>query len=125
MKISIRKWGGEIDLSSPSLATSFEFVSLWTAESDNARLARLCAGALGACLDHTRKLPKYRAGKSSPLDYGHTCLDRLLNEGITASVIYEEGVKALSFMAMKIPTESEVDEKANFSPSTNSDISTD
>ena len=125
MKISIRKWGGDLDLSSPSLATSFEFVSLWTSESDNARLARLCAGALGVCLDHVRKLPKYRAGKSSPLEYGHTCLDRLLSEGIVASVIYEEGVKALSFMATKIPTEQEVDEKANFTRSTSTDISTD
>jgi hypothetical protein len=125
MKISIRRWGGEINLTAPSLATSFEFVSLWTSESDNAQLARLCAGALGVCLDHTRKLPKYRPGKSSPLEYGHTCLDRFLSEGITASVIYEEGVKALGFMASKIPTESEVEEKANFTRSTNLDTSTD
>jgi hypothetical protein len=125
MKITIRKWGGELDMTAPSLATSFEFVSLWTAESDNASLARLCAGALGACLDHTRKLPKYRPGKSTPLDYGHTCLDRLLSEGIVASIIYEEGVKALSFMATKIPTEREVEEKANFTASTSMDTSTD
>ena len=43
MKINIKKLGGEIDLSSPSLATCFEFVSLWSAETDNAMLARLCA----------------------------------------------------------------------------------
>ena len=41
MKINIKKLGGEIDLSSPSLATCFEFVSLWSAETDNAMLARL------------------------------------------------------------------------------------
>lgn len=123
MKINISKWGGEIDLVSPSLATCFEFVSLWTSESDNAQLARLCSGALGACLDHTRKLPKYRAGSSNPREYGHKCLERLLETGVTASTIYEEGVKALSFMATKIPTEAEVDEKANFSSSQDPDIS--
>jgi hypothetical protein len=41
MKINIKKLGGEIELSSPSLATCFEFVSLWSAETDNAMLARL------------------------------------------------------------------------------------
>ena len=29
MKITIAKMGGEIEISSPSLATCFEFVSLW------------------------------------------------------------------------------------------------
>jgi len=125
MKVNISKWGGEIELVSPSLATCFEFVSLWTTESDNAQLARLCSGALGVCLDHTRKLPKYRAGSSNPRDYGHKCLDRLLESGVTASIIYEQGVTALSFMATKIPTEEEVDEKANFSSSPEPDISID
>ena len=46
MKINIKKLGGEIELSSPSLATCFEFVSLWSAETDNAMLARLCSGSM-------------------------------------------------------------------------------
>ena len=123
MKVNISKLGGEIDLVSPSLATCFEFVSLWTSESDNAQLARLCSGALGVCLDHTRKLPKYRPGSSDPKEYGHKCLERFLESGVTASIIYEQGVTALSFMATKIPTESEVDEKANFFSSQDQDIS--
>lgn len=125
MKVSISKWGGEIDLSCPSLATCFEFVALWTSESDNAELARLCSGALGVCLDHTKKLPKYRPGSSSPREYGHKCLDRLLEMGITASVVYEQGVTALSFMASRIPTQDEVEEKANFISTQDRDISTD
>ena len=64
MKINIKKLGGEIDLSSPSLATCFEFVSLWSAETDNAMLARLCAGSIGVCIDHTARLPKYRPYRS-------------------------------------------------------------
>lgn len=125
MKVNISKWGGEIGLVSPSLATCFEFVSLWTTESDNAQLARLCSGALGVCLDHTKKLPKYRPGSSNPREYGHKCLEKLLESGVTASIIYEQGVTALSFMATKIPTESEVEEKANFSSSQDPDISHD
>tara|TARA_E500000178_G_C17016207_1_gene753102 strand:+ start:1468 stop:1845 length:378 start_codon:yes stop_codon:yes gene_type:complete len=125
MKVNISKWGGEIGLVSPSLATCFEFVSLWTTESDNAQLARLCSGALGVCLDHTMKLPKYRPGSSNPREYGHKCLEKLLESGVTASIIYEQGVTALSFMATKIPTESEVEEKANFSSSHDPGISHD
>tara|TARA_B100000700_G_scaffold313751_1_gene399268 strand:- start:427 stop:810 length:384 start_codon:yes stop_codon:yes gene_type:complete len=123
MNVKIDKFGGEIDLESPSLATCFEFVALWTSESDNAQLARLCSGALGVCLDHTRKLPKYRPGRHSPREYGHKCLERLLEYGITASIIYEQGVTALSYMATKIPTEKEVEEKANFSSSLEPDTS--
>jgi len=125
MKINIKKLGGEINLSTPSLATCFEFVSLWSAETDNAMLARLCAGSIGVCIDHVAKLPKYRPNKHRPFEYGHLCLDRLLGEAVTASVIYEEGIKCLSFMSTKIPTEAEVDERANFSSTQKPDISTD
>ena len=125
MKINIKKLGGEIDLSSPSLATCFEFVSLWSAETDNAMLARLCAGSIGVCIDHTARLPKYRPNKYRASDFGHLCLDRLLGQGVTASVIYEEGIKCLSFMSTKIPTEQEVDERANFFSTREQDISTD
>ena len=122
MKINIKKLGGEIEITSPSLATCFEFVSLWTAEADNAMLARLCAGSIGVCIDHTARLPKYRPVKHRATDYGHNCLDRLLGQGVTASVIYEEGVKCLSYMSQKIPTENEVDERANFSSTPKEDI---
>ena len=125
MKINIKKLGGEIDLSSPSLTTCFEFDSLWSAETDNAMLARLCAGSIGVCIDHTARLPKYRPVKHRASDYGHNCLDRLLEQGVTASVIYEEGLKCLSFMSQRIPTETEVDERANFSSTQKQDISTD
>ena len=117
MQITIKKLGGEIEISSPSLATCFEFVSLWSAETDNAQLARLCAGSIGVCIDHTAKLPKYRPVKHRASDYGHLCLDRLLEMGVTASAIYEQGVKCLSFMSQRIPTEAEVDERATFSSS--------
>lgn len=125
MHINIKKLGGEVEISSPSLATCFEFVSLWSAETDNAQLARLCAGSIGVCLDHMARLPKYRPVKHRASDYGHTCLDRLLGLGVTASVIYEEGVKCLSYMSQKIPTEREVDERANFSSTQEPDTSTD
>jgi len=125
MNINIKKLGGEVEISCPSLATCFEFVSLWSAETDNAQLARLCAGSIGVCLDHMARLPKYRPVKHRASDYGHTCLDRLLGLGVTASVIYEEGVKCLSYMSQKIPTEREVDERANFSSTQEPDTSTD
>lgn len=125
MKISIKQLGGETEISSPSLAACFEFVSLWSSESDNAQLARLCAGAIGVCVDHLARLPKYRPVRHSATDYGYNCLDRLLEMGVTPSVVYEQGVKCLSFMSQKIPTEKEVDERANFSSTDEQVISTD
>lgn len=121
MNIIIKQLGGEIELSSPSLASCFEFVSLWTSETDNAQLARLCAGSIGVCVDHLARLPKYRPVRHRASDYGHLCLDRLLEMGVTPSVVYEQGVKCLSYMSQRIPTEKEVDEKANFSSTQNPD----
>ena len=125
MNINIAKMGGETEISLPSLATCFEFVSLWSSEEDNAQLARLCAGSIGVCVDHLATLPKYRPSRHRAIDYGHNCLNRLLEIGVTPSVIYREGVKCLTHMSTQIPTEKEVNEKANFSSTPEQDILTD
>lgn len=115
MIINIPKFGGEIEIRSPNLATCFEFVSLWSTHGDNtAELARLCAGAIGVSIDHLAKLPKYNAAKHRPSSYGHICLDRMLSRGCSPSVIYQEGIKCLSVMTQQIPSQKEVDEKVNF-----------
>ena len=104
-----------------SLAICMEFVSIW-GSAENARLLRLCAGALGVYLDHESILPRYRAIKSSPLEYGFTILDRLLSKGVTGEKIYELGSLCLVDMAKAIPTSEEVERKEDFLASTNSDI---
>lgn len=125
MKVFFRKYGGEIDLRAPKIATCFEYVTLWSSSGeDTAQLGRVCAGALGVCLDYKAIFPRYRAGKMSAMEYGHLMLDRLLSEGITGTAVFREGVKCLQFMTERIPTQKEVDERANFSSSPDMDIST-
>jgi hypothetical protein len=41
-------------------------------------------------------------------------MDRLLDSGVTASEIFDHGVQCLVAMAEKLPTESEVEDTANF-----------
>ena len=109
---------GQYDTTKPeSLAICFEFTSLWAGQTDSALIARLCAGAIGIYLDTKAILPKYRPFDQKPLEYGHKCLDRLLQRGVPPRRIYDAGAKCLADMAIQIPTEQEVKEQANFSPS--------
>ena len=121
MKITITKLGGEREIKSPSLATCFEFVSIWSTNTDMSMTARLCAGSLGVCLDHFAMLPKYKPSVHKPSDYGHLILDRLLEKGITPSDIFQQGSICLAFMASKIPTQEAVEEKINFTNALNGD----
>tara|TARA_R110002012_G_scaffold320165_1_gene542619 strand:- start:654 stop:1022 length:369 start_codon:yes stop_codon:yes gene_type:complete len=121
MEITIKKLGGRQQIQSPSLATCFEFVSIWSTNSDMAVTSRLCAGALGVCLDHLAILPKYKPAVHKPSNYGHLILDRLLEKGISPSAIFDNGTKCLSLMATKIPTQEDVEEEINFSSPPNGD----
>ena len=114
---------GQIETAQPqSLAVAFEFTSLWAGESDSSVIARLCAGAIGIYIDKSARLPKYRPFTHKPLEYGHTCLDRLLRANVLPTMIYEQGAKCLADMARQIPTEERVKEQANFTPSDVVDI---
>lgn len=122
MEINISKLGGRRSIKSPSLAICFEFVSVWSTNTDMSTTARLSAGSIGVCLDHLAILPKYKPSIHKPSNYGHLILDRLLEKGITPGEIFEEGTKCLSLMASKIPTQEAVEEKVNFSNAPNGDI---
>ena len=108
---------GQIETAKPeSLAVAFEFTSLWAGETDSSVIGRLCAGAIGIYIDKSARLPKYRPFVHKPLEYGHTCLDRLLKAGVLPAIIYNQGAKCLADMAKQIPTEKEVKEQVNFTP---------
>lgn len=96
-----------------SLATCLEFITLWSNE-DAVTLLRLCSGAIGIALDKEAIYPAYRPLKDSPLSYGRLMLERLLEDGIQASQIYQAGSASLVEFARQIPNEQEVEEKANF-----------
>ena len=122
MLLKLGSWGDLKAEAPQSLATCFEFVSLWAGEEDHATIGRLCAGALGLYLDAHKRLPKYRPLKQKPLEYGYLCLNRLLENGIPPNSIFEAGSLCLIDMAAKIPTEKEVEERENFSASHQGEI---
>jgi len=112
MHLKLAKWG-TVAAECPSLATCFEFVTSWTsATGDIAMLARICAGAIGAV--SKSRLPAYRPSVHKPSEYGHICLDRLLEAGMTLSTILKVGTKVLQYLAEQIPKEDEVEEEADF-----------
>jgi hypothetical protein len=114
MKIDLAKWG-EHELSPCSIAISFELVVSWTnATEDIAQLARICAAAIG--VTSKSRFPRYRPSVHRPSEYGHICLERLLEAGITSTTILQEGTKILQWMSTQLPTESEVETEADFLP---------
>lgn len=112
--MNLKKLGNHELITPNSLATCLDFVSLWGAEPNRAQLGRLCAAAVGCCVDHASILPKYPVASGDPLAYGHKIMDRLLKAGVAPSDIYELGSRCLLEMAQKLPTEDEVEAQANF-----------
>ena len=106
---------GKHDIVVPSsMATCWDFVAIWGGNPNQARLARLCAGAIGVCVDHAKCLPAYRVVDGDPIAYGHTIMDRLLAAGMTPGDVYGVGVECLIEMTKQIPTNDAVEDTANF-----------
>ena len=97
-----------------SLATCLDFVSVWGSTLNRAQLGRLCAAAIGVCVDHAKVLPAYKINTADPLSYGHKIMERLLESGVSPGEIYEVGAGLLLEMAHKLPTEDEVETESNF-----------
>lgn len=115
-KIQLGKLG-EKPIHPPGLGSCLEFVTLWaTHGTDPGLLARICSGAIGLCTDKAAILPKYRPSVHKPLDYGYICMERLLEKGITSSVIYSSGSNCLMLMSKQLPVEEEVEETMGFFP---------
>ena len=113
--INLKRLGSNIEIKPPDLGTCLEFVTLWvTSTGDSALLARLSAGAIGVCIDHAARLPKYKPAQHNPKEYGHVCHNRLLEYGITSGILYEEGAKCLSFMSEKLPSDEGIEEQKDF-----------
>ena len=98
-----------------SIATCLDFVAIWGSEPNRAQLGRLCAAAIAVSVDHKRVLPAYPLGNGDPIAFGYKILDRLLEAGVTPGKVYEMGSAVLVEMMKVIPSEKEVEERANFS----------
>lgn len=104
----------EVQFKKPrSLGVCMQFVALWAGSLDRAELVQLCAGAIGVCSNITG-IPHYRPSQGKPLDYGFACMEYLLEQGITATHIYEKGRECLVLMSSSLPSDEEVEDTANF-----------
>tara|TARA_Y100001973_G_C5188660_1_gene329472 strand:- start:1069 stop:1437 length:369 start_codon:yes stop_codon:yes gene_type:complete len=117
MDVQLGKWGKLSGQPPKSLAIAFEFVTNWAGEENTAKICRLCAAAIGVYLDHLQKLPRYRATKETPSEYGYRCLEKMLAAGIPPKIIYEQGALLLAKMSTLIPQDEEVIEAENFTAS--------
>ena len=117
MDVELGTWGKLTGQPPKSLAIAFEFVTNWAGEENTAQICRLCAAAIGVYIDQMQKLPRYRATKETPGEYGYRCLEKLLAAGITPKTIYREGGKLLAHLSTLIPQDQEVTEAENFTAS--------
>ena len=83
----------------------------WNETATRAKLARLCAAAIGVCWDrkgNDKKPPLYDTTAADPIGYGGGVLDWLYKEGAAMSTVYEAGGVLMSHLFGAIPTEIEV-----------------
>jgi len=113
-KLDLKKLGTHEPQIPKSLAVCLDFISIWGSDPNRAQLGRLCAGAIAVCVDQAKCLPAYPTNTGDPISYGYKIMDRLLSAGVKPGYIYETGSDLLIKMMEKIPKESEVEEKANF-----------
>ena len=110
--IKLGKWG-DVKTSPPNLATCFEMVVSWTHVGDDvAQLARICSAAIGAVC--TERLPRYRPSVHKPSEFGHICLNSMLENGISSAIILQKGTEILQYMAKQLPNTEDVDSEADF-----------
>lgn len=113
MEITTKRFGA-IPAKTPNLATCFEIVLYWSGAQDNiAQLSRACAAALCICIDKP-PLPKYKPAIHKPDNFGHDCLQALLQTGETSQTIFEEGTKCLQLLSSKLPTDNETEDAKDF-----------
>lgn len=112
--LDLKKLGKHEGKIPSSIATCLDFVSIWGSDPNRAQLGRLCAAAIAVSVDHARILPAYPVASGDPIAYGYKILERLLENGVTPARVYEMGSSLLVEMIKVIPSEKEVEDKANF-----------
>ena len=109
---------GTVQVSQPgSFAVVSALCAEWNEKATRAKLARLCAAAIGVCWDKTnegRSPPRYDFVAADPVGYGGTVLDWLFQFGVPMSIVYDAGGGLITELFGMIPTESEVEAAENF-----------
>lgn len=103
---------GSVALVRPrSFVSCNDIVASWGAGLSRAHLARICAAAVGLCLEDA---PDYRVEVGDPVAYGGLVFDWLAGRGVSPSRVYEVGPPLISALSDFFPKEVEVTETQDF-----------
>ena len=101
-----------------SFAVISDLCAEWNENASRAKLARLCAAAVGACWDrqgNTTNPPRYDVTAADPVGYGGRVLDWLHGQAVPMSTVYDVGGNLIGQLFQAIPTEVEVTAVEDFS----------
>lgn len=114
MEIDLQKLGKHNIILPKSLAVMVDLTSVWAGGLNRAQLGRVCACAIAVGIDHTKRLPAYPVAEGDPIKFGFKVMERLLDNGVSISDIYDYGSKILVMMFEALPKEEQIEEQANF-----------
>lgn len=100
-----------------SYAAINDLCAEWVDTAGRAKLARLCAAAVGMCWDHDKadkSPPRYSVEAADPVAYGGAVLDWLYRYKVSPALVYPAGRELVEWLFGHIPTESEVAEVEDF-----------
>ena len=104
---------GTVEMSRPrSFVACNDVVASWGAGLSRAHLARICAAAVGLCLEEA---PAYRVEVGDPVAYGGLVFDWLAARGVAPTRVYEVGPTVIVALSEFFPKEVEVTAAADFS----------
>ena len=109
---------GAVEVTKPrSFSVVSDLCAEWNETATRAKLARLCAAAIGVCWDrdnNDKSPPVYDTTAADPIGYGGVVLDWLHAQRAPMSEVYQSGGAIMSELFGMIPTEDEVLQAENF-----------
>lgn len=116
--IDLGKLGAVAVVKPQSFAAINDLCAEWVDVAGRAKLARLCAAAVGICWDHDKTNkgpPRYSVEAADPVAYGGAVMDWMYRREISPALIYPAGRELVDWLFGHIPTEAEVSEAEDFS----------
>ena len=116
--VTLGKLGSVAVIPPSSFAVISDLCSEYNDKASRAKLARLCAAAIGVCWDRSKsekRPPVYDFTAADPIGYGGAVIDWLHGFDVSISTIFNVGGSLIVQLFERIPLESEVTETEDFS----------
>ena len=115
--VTLGKLGSVAVVPPSSFAIISDLCSEYNDKASRAKLARLCAAAIGVCWDRSKndkRPPVYDFTAADPIGYGGAVIDWLHGFDVSISTIFNVGGSLIVQLFERIPLESEVTEAEDF-----------